>query len=479
MSTSQITALAPFAVLTLAPIVVMLIIAIRRKHSACLWTTLGLLALTFGLIVRASGSAPVAVTDLFLIDGFALFYMGLTVLITIGIVLVGLRYMAREESQPEEYYVLLLIAAGGACAMAASSHFASFYLGLEILSVAQYTLVSYVRRDRRGTEAGLKYIILAAASAAFLLFGMALVYAELGTMRFEALSHAPVVQLDNKVVLLGAAMMFAAIGFKLSIVPFHMWTADVYLGAPTPVTAFVATAAKFGILAVLVRYFAVPNSSVANYLHLFIAVTAAASMLAGNALALVQHSIKRLLAYSSIAHMGYLSVAFLAGGQITNDTVAVYIAAYAVATLGAFGVIIAVGPHIHGGEGMERIEDYRGFFWAQPFLGTVFIVSLLSLMGIPLTAGFVGKVYVVIAGAQDAHWIVLVILALSSVMGVFYYLRLILLLVSRPERNDGPIMRVRLPLGVRTVLLVAAATTLLLGVYPAPLLALTRTLNPF
>jgi len=311
------------------------------------------------------------------------------------------------------------------------------------------------------------------------LFGMALVYAELGSMRFDALALAPVEQLNNKVVLLGAAMMFAAIGFKLSIVPFHLWTADVYEGAPTPVTAFIATAAKFGMLAVLVRYFAIDNAPVSESLHLFIALTAAASMLAGNVLALVQYNIKRLLAYSSIAHMGYLSVAFLARGEITNDAVAVYVAAYAAATLGAFGVIIAVSPHVHGGHGMERIEDYRGFFWAQPFLGTVLIVSLLSLMGIPLTAGFLGKVYVVIAGAQDAHWVVLVILALSSVIGVVYYLRLIVLVVTRPIDQNHTLARVRLPLGVKTVLFVAAAATLLLGVYPAPLLALTHTLNPF
>ena len=479
MNSAQFTALAPLMVLTVAPIVVMLLIAVRRRHRVCLWATLGLLALTLALIVRASGKASVAITGLLLIDNFALFYMALTVLITIGVVLVGLRYMAREESQPEEYYILLLIAAGGACAMAASSHFASFYLGLEILSVAQYTLVSYVRRDRRGTEAGLKYVILAAASAAFLLFGMALVYAELGTMQFDALAHAPAEQLQNKVVLLGAAMMFAAIGFKLSIVPFHLWPADVYQGAPTPVTALIATAAKAGVFAVLVRYFAVENSHVAHSLHLFVAITAAASMLAGNALALVQQNVKRLLAYSSIAHMGYLSVAFLAGGQMANDAVAVYLAAYAAATLGAFGVIIAVAPHIHGGEGMERIEDYRGFFWAQPFLGTIFIISLLSLMGIPLTAGFLGKVYVVIAGAQDAHWIVLVILALSSVMGVVYYLRLILLVVSRPTVERLSLVPINPPLGVKSVLFLASVVTLLLGVYPAPLLAITRAINPF
>jgi len=203
VSSAQYFAIAPFAVLVIAPVIVMLAIAVRRRHSTCLWITVAMLMLTLGLLWPAATGVPVQVTPLLVVDRFALFYIALTVLITAVITVVGLSCLAREESQPEEYYVLLLLAAAGASVMAASTHFASFYLGLEVLSVSQYSLVAYFRRDRRGTEAGLKYLILAAASAAFLLFGMALVYAELGTMQFDALAHATPAQTSNKVVLLG------------------------------------------------------------------------------------------------------------------------------------------------------------------------------------------------------------------------------------------------------------------------------------
>lgn len=479
MSSAQYFALAPFAVLVIAPVIVMLAIAVRRRHSACLWITVAMLMLTLVLLWPAAAGAPVQVTPLLVVDRFALFYIALTVLITAVITVLGVSCLAREESQPEEYYVLLLLAAAGASVMAASTHFASFYLGLEVLSVSQYGLVAYFRRDRRGTEAGLKYLILAAASAAFLLFGMALVYTELGTMQFDALAHATPAQTSNKVVLLGEAMMLVGIGFKLSIVPFHLWTPDVYEGAPTPVTAFIATASKTGVLAVLVRYFALEAAPVSQSIYLFVAITAAASMIAGNALALIQDNIKRLLAYSSIAHMGYLSVAFLAGGALTNDAVAFYAIAYSAATLGAFGVVMMVTPHGHGGHGMERIDDYRGLFWSQPYLGLVLVISLLSLMGIPLTAGFLGKLYVVLAGAQTAHWLLLVILALSSVLGVYYYLRIVVFIFSKPDASVIKLPHSRMTPVAKGVLLVPTLSSLVLGIYPAPLLAVVHTLIPF
>jgi NADH-quinone oxidoreductase subunit N len=208
-------------------------------------------------------------------------------------------------------------------------------------------------------------------------------------------------------------------------------------------------------------------------------MTAAASMIAGNALALIQDNIKRLLAYSSIAHMGYLSVAFLAGGALTNDAVAIYVIAYSAATLGAFGVVMAVSPHGQDGHGMERLEDYCGLFWSQPYLGLVLAISLLSLMGIPLTAGFLGKLYVVLAGAQTAHWWLLAILAFSSVLGVYYYLRIVVLIFSRPDTGVIKIAHSRTTLVTKGVLLAAPLISLVLGVYPAPLLAVVHTLIPF
>ncbi len=479
MSSAEYTALAPLALLTLAPLVVMLTIAVRRRHSACLWITVAALAITLVLVWRAGGNEPVQITQLLLIDRFALFYIALTVTIAGVVVILGLPYMAREESQPEEYYVLMLLATAGASVMSASTHFASFYLGLEILSVAQYSLVAYVRRDRRGTEAAMKYLVLAAASAAFILFGMALVYAELGTMEFDALAHANAEQTSNHVILLGVAMMLAGIGFKLSIAPFHMWTPDVYEGAPTPVTAFISTASKIGVLAVMVRYFALGDAPVSQAVQAFVAVTAAASMIVGNVLALVQTNIKRLLAYSSVAHMGYLSVAFLAGGASASDAVTIYIVAYSAASLGAFGVVMTLSRHTHGKPSMEHIDEYRGLFWSHPSLAAVLGISLLSLTGIPLTAGFIAKVYVIVAGAETAHWPLLITLAVTSVVGVYYYLRIVVFMFARTDAPAREQLTVHTTVVGTGMLVTTAIISLALGIFPGTLLTIIHSIAPY
>jgi NADH-quinone oxidoreductase subunit N len=427
-------------------------------------------------VYLARSVVALQVTPLVRVDAFGLFYIALIVLITGVPVILGFPYLAHKDSHPEEYYVLLLIATAGACVMTVSTHFASFYLGLEVLSVSQYGLVAYVRRDRRGTEAGVKYLVLAAASAAFLVFGMALIYGELGTMSLDDLAHAAPAALTNKVVLMGVAMMLVGIGFKLSIVPFHLWTPDVYEGAPAPVAAYVATVAKIGMLSVLVRYFSMENAPVTQALPGFIALTAAASMVAGNFLALIQTNFKRLLAYSSIAHMGYLSIAFFGGGQLASDTVTFYMIAYSAATIGAFGVTIAASASFHRPHDLERVEDYRGLYWRNPLLAIVLTVSLLSLAGIPLTAGFLGKLYVMLAGAQESQWALLVLLVLSSTVGAAYYLRVAMLLFSRAHHAVPVQKPIPLHFGSAFMLASLAAITLALGTYPAPVLALIHHL---
>jgi len=469
---SDFLALLPLMVLSAAPVVVLLAIAWRRDHKVARVLAMGSLVVALFACWIAAGEAPRQVTALVLIDHFSLLYIAMTLLTTFVLFAMSKTYFSMRESQPEEYYVLLLLAAAGGCVIAVSTHFASFYLGLEILSVALYGLVAYVRSDARGTEASIKYLIMAAASAAFLLFGMALVYAELGTMSMTALAHATVDQTANRVVLLGVAMMFVSIGFKLSIVPFHLWTADVYEGAPAPVTAFASTVSKISIIAVLVRYFSVDSAPVSESLIAVVAFTAAASMIVGNALALVQSNFKRMLAYSSIAHMGYLSIAFISGGAATHETVAIYLIAYSTASLGAFGVIMCLTSHSTTGKEVERIGDYKGLFWSDPLAASVLSVSLLSLAGIPLTAGFLGKFYLLVAGASTAYWWLLVVLALTSTVGAYYYLRIIVLMASREGQEAGAAIAPRLPVSTpRDVVLVALTlATIIVGVYPAPII---------
>jgi NADH-quinone oxidoreductase subunit N len=357
-----------------------------------------------------------------------------------------------------------------------SEHFVSMFLGLELLSVTLFALIAYQRTDKGAVEAGLKYLILAGISSAFLLFGLALLYAELGTMEFGGMTMvlAAADPIGRGLVLTGLALTLTGIGFKLAVVPFHMWTPDVYEGAPAPVTAFVATVSKGALVALLLRYFVRAGAYPYDSLLLVVGLMAAASMVVGNLLALLQQNVKRILAYSSIAHLGYLLVAFVAGGPRAVEAVTFYWVAYLVTTLVAFGIVIVLSdPERDAG----HLDMYRGLFWRQPWLALVFTAALLSLAGIPLTAGFMGKFYVLMAGIEAALWPLVALLVLTSALGLFYYLRIVVALYASLPAVDSAHARLTAPSGSWVGGLALAALTLGLiglGVYPVPLIDAIR-----
>jgi NADH-quinone oxidoreductase subunit N len=275
------------------------------------------------------------------------------------------------------------------------------------------------------------------------------------------------VDLNLTMLLPGVALILTGIGFKLALVPFHMWTPDVYEGAPAPVTAFVATVSKGGMFALLLRYFHQSGAHTFAPIFLVFSIIAVASMFAGNLLALLQNNVKRILAYSSIAQMGYLLVAFQIGGPMGTSAAAFYLVAYFVMTLGAFGVVTVLSESQRDA---DLLDDYRGLFWRRPALALVFTAMLLSLAGIPLTAGFLGKFYIVAAGASAAAWALILILVSTSTIGLFYYLRVVVVLY-RPAAGDQT--REPIPRQAPAATLVLAALTVILvwlGVYPTPLL---------
>jgi NADH-quinone oxidoreductase subunit N len=368
----------------------------------------------------------------------------------------------------EEFYLVLLLATVGGATLVMSAHFASFFLGLEILSVSLYVLIAYPRKRARGVEAGIKYLILAAASAAFMLFGMALIYAELGTMEFARMSSVMAGgEVRQSLLLIGQAMIFVGVGFKLAVAPFHVWAPDVYEGAPAPVTAFIATVSKGAVFALLVRYFANLGDEVVQPFFPVIAAIAVASMFVGNLLALAQTNVKRILAYSSIAHIGYLLVAFLAGGSLGATAVAFYLVAYFVTNLIAFGVVAVLS----GRREADELEDYRGLFWRRPWLATTFLAALLSLGGIPLTAGFMGKFYVLMAGVGSALWLLAVILAVNTMISFYYYLRVSFMMFRDAPEGEAAAGRPLPSLSFMGGAALAVLTLLLvwIGVYPGPL----------
>ncbi|MCL5024054.1 MAG: NADH-quinone oxidoreductase subunit N [Nitrospirae bacterium] len=473
MTANDFGFLAPLLAIGIAPVVIMLAVAVRRSYVLSCGLALGGIVAAFLALFAVPQGMPHRVTSLLIFDNYALLYMGLIFASTFAVTLLASEYLAARKGDLEEFYVLLLLACLGSSLLVVSNHFGAFFIGIEILSISLYALIGYTRNGL-SIEAGVKYLVLAAASSGIFLFGIALLYGETGTMEFPLLAARTAAQGTNGLILTaGLALVVAGIGFKLAVAPFHMWTADVYEGAPAPVTAFVATVSKGAVFALLLRFFAIVDINAHHSLFAAVAVIAVLSMFAGNLLALLQNNVKRILAYSSIAHLGYLLVAFLASGAMRVTAVSFYLVAYFITTLGAFGVVTVLS-------GKERdaddIEDYRGLFTRRPWTALIFSAMLLSLAGIPLTAGFIGKFYVIAAGAGSALWLLVVMLVLNSAIGLYYYLRLMVVMYVSPGEEK---VAVTLPLSVTGYLVLAVLVILLvwLGIYPAPVIELIRSMT--
>ena len=462
----DLAALLPLEVVGLTAFVVLLAIAFRRNHGAAAALTLAGLAIAFARVILAAGAAPREIGTLLVVDSYALTYQGLLLLASAAVTLLAYGYFRSTGEEREEFYVLLLISTFGGMVLTESAHFASLFLGLEILSVPLYALIAYNRLGENGVEAGLKYLVLAGSSAAFMLFGIALIYAETGVLQFALLASAPA-PAGSLLSLAGFALVVVGFGFKLAVVPFHLWTPDVYQGAPAPATALIATVSKGAMFAVLFRLFH-QAGAMSPQLTLIFVLVALASMIAGNVLALRQTNVKRILAYSSISHLGYVLVAFLAGGALGAAAATFYFVAYFAMTLVAFGVVSALSTAEHEA---ETIDEYRGLAWRRPWLAAALTGALLSLAGIPLTAGFVGKFLLVTAGVGSAEWLLVVTLVVTSAIGLVYYLRVVTALFAPAEAAPVPPL-LAWPTGVTIAVL--ALVILWLGLYPTPVVDLIR-----
>ena len=483
----QWAALTPILFTSMAVISVMLAIAVRRHHF---WNpTVGIFfgnlawvavaVLFFGPVVAPEtipAFLPVQVTPLLVVDNYALFYCGIIIVCTLACATLSHGYLEGYEGNKEEMYLLMALAALGGMVLVSSRHFTSFFIGLELLSIPLYAMIAYPQRSRRALEAGLKYLILSAAASSFLLFGMALVYAQVGNLGFVEIGrHVSQPGAIDGYISMGAAMMLVGIGFKLSLVPFHLWTPDVYEGAPAPVTSFLATASKTAVFAVLLRYFiearGYENAAVLDVLS----VLAILSMIAGNVLALLQNNVKRMLAYSSIAHFGYCLVALIASGPLAVEAVGAYLITYVVTTLGVLGVVTLVSSPYNNDGDADELEDYRGLFWRRPYISSILTALLLSLAGIPATAGFIGKFYIIAAGVDAQAWWLLGGVVLGSAIGLFYYLRLMIIMFmdrDRQQRFEAP-----LAWGLQTGGAMVVAVTLasfVLGLYPQPFIEIIQ-----
>ena len=418
------------------------------------------------------GVTEVGRTSMIAIDGFRLFANWIFLVAAALSILISFTYVYRQRLQAGEFYGLILLATAGMMFMAGARDLIVIFLGLEVMSIAVYALTAFNRRDRKSAEAGLKYFLLGAFSTGFFLYGIALVYGGTGSTNIAEIgSRLATGSASSALTTIGAALLMIGFGFKVSAVPFHMWAPDVYEGAPAPVTAFMSSAVKAAAFVAFLRVFYVAFDAVYASWYPIMWWMAAITMVAANLIALVQTNVKRMLAYSSIAHAGYLLVAITAANQAAAAGLLFYLLVYTVTNIGAFAIVIAVA---HQGEERLQVEDYTGFGWAQPMLGVFLTILLLSLAGFPGTGGFMAKVYL-LQGAADAQlWYLAVILVLTTVASYWYYLRIAWYMWMQAPDTAEQHHLVIAPLPMRIALLASVATVVYLGFFPGAALDFAR-----
>ncbi len=464
MSSTELNALLPLTAVGAACLVALAGVAVRRNVVFTFVVTILGFAVSGAALFASSGAQSVG--GLLVIDPYARFFSAVLLASNAGVALLAFSYFRSYRENREELFILLLLETLGGLVLVSAVHFASFFLGLELLSVSLYSLLAYVRTRKASFEAGVKYFVPAAVASAFLLFGMALLYDAAGTMDLagvgRSLARAGSLP-EGAVAITGLVMVIVAIGFKLALAPFHMWAADVYQGASAPITASLASVSKVAVFALFFRFFSGIDLRASALVGWILTVVAILSMLVGSWLALRQRNVKRMLAYSSTAHLGYLMLPLLSGGRAGAAAAAFYLVAYSAATIALFGVITALSSvDRERDDGAELI----GLAWRKPFLSAVFIAGLLSMAGIPLTAGFMGKFYLLTVGVGSSLWALAAALVLSSGISLFYYLKLVAVQFSRQEAEPhGP----RTPLAAGFALAVAIVLVVGLGIYPGPL----------
>ncbi len=408
---------------------------------------------------------------MFVSDGYSLFFK-ITFLIIAGLtVLISMGYSRREGIESGEYYALILFATFGMMLMAGGTHLIVIFLGLETMSISIYILAGMLREDRRSAEAAMKYFLLGAFATGFLLYGMALIYGATGSFYLKDVASYTVSKnlLRNPMLLMSLAFLTIGFGFKIASVPFHMWTPDVYEGAPTSITAFMATGVKAAGFSAFVRVFFSALPGFRSDWTSIMWLIAVATMTVGNIVAISQTNIKRMLAYSSIAHAGYILVAFVSGNELGNSGILFYVMAYAFMNLGAFAVVILLGKK---GEENTLISDYAGIGFKYPLLAAAMTIFLLSMAGIPPLSGFMAKFYVFSAAVKSKFYWLAILGVLNSAVSVYYYLRVTVVMYFKESERE--ITGLQFSPASITALILAVIGTLYMGIFPANVLSFAQ-----
>ncbi|URJ31186.1 NADH-quinone oxidoreductase subunit NuoN [Blochmannia endosymbiont of Camponotus sp.] len=476
----QIIALLPVLIIGATTVIILLSIAYRRNlFLHALLTIFGLIIAMVSLeIVRRQGIQNICQS--ICIDNFAIFYIILVLVSSLASAILAYSWLLSYPSNRDEFYLLLLISSIGGMLLASTSHLGILFLGIELISLPLFGLIGYSFFKKFSLEASIKYIILSGISSSFILFGIALIYAVTGCLSFTSIIRVLNLITSHQSILLliiGLGMVMIGFGFKLSLVPFHLWTPDVYQGAPSSVSLYLTTSSKIAIISVLIRLFMVFPDQYNQIFYIFLSGTACCSTLFGNLMAIKQNNIKRVLAYSSIAHVGYTLIGVIAALQTNSmalEAIGIYLISYLLANIGAFGVISIMSVFYSDSYDTDVLFTYRGLFWHQPILSILFTIIILSLAGIPMTLGFIGKFYLFVLGINSQLWWLTIFVAMSSVIGIIYYLRIIINLYLNPSINYFSINSsaasswVVTPNGI--LVIIVSFFILLLGLYPQPII---------
>jgi NADH-quinone oxidoreductase subunit N len=464
----------PEIVLSIFGMIIMLLDPVmderRSQRTLGLIALVGAIAALAGTLYQAQGRFwGLGFFGMIKVDAFSVFFHFVVIAVTLLVILSSYEYMEVQQIRAGEYYGLILFGAVGMSLMSSAMELVLIFIALEISSISTYILAGFRRRSAISSESSVKYFLLGSFATAFFLYGVALMFGATGSTSIDRISAALADYAGTGrgplLAYLGVALMFVGLGFKVAAAPFHVWTPDVYEGAPSPVVGFMSTAPKAAVFAVLLRIIFEIHAPGGPWL---IWVAAALSMTIGNIAALVQDNVKRLLAYSSIAHAGYLLIAFASLPANGIPAAMFYTASYAAMNVGAFAVI---GHFAGAGERFVTLEDYAGLGKRSPLLAAILTIFLLSLIGIPITGGFFAKFYVFSAALQGSHPLVglVIIGVINSAVAAYYYLRIIVVMYMRePRDEEAPVARISTGLGFALGLSLAA--TFFLGIYPNPVL---------
>jgi len=476
---TDLSPLLPFLIVTgwaCILVIIDLFIPRNRKGLTALLAVLGLIAAFIATIFRF-GKSSVSFSGMIIEDGFSIYLQFIFLIVGLAGIALAYDYIQRREIQRGEYYTLLLFTVSGMILMAQAGDLVVVFLAIELLSIPLYVLTGFARPQEESEEAAIKYFLLGAFASSFIVYGIALVYGATQTTQLEGIYNALRAGTTNSgLLMVGAGLILAGLGFKVAVVPFHMWTPDVYQGAPSSVTAFMSVGAKAGGFAALLRVFVSAFPNLGESWALLVMIIAALTMTWGNIAAIAQPNIKRMLAYSSIAHAGYILMILpaAANSQIAPEAVSAalfYLLAYAVSNLGAWGIVLTLEKKTGGG---LNLDDYSGLGTKNPGLALAMAIFMFSLTGIPPTAGFIGKFYLFRAVVHaDLIWLAIVGV-ITTLISAYYYLRIIVIMYMRPGDPE-----IHSESWLDTTVMLTGVLCVVLGILPGPLLALAGQANLF